>query len=316
MDKSESTVSAYYYRLKHFIEWAEDKQIESMRELTGWNIDSYETFRRQQGLKPVSLNNEMGTLKSFFEYCARIEVADEDLPKKVDVPDVDSSQQVSDSRLTTTEAQTLLEYYKNDSENYASRAHALLATAWYTGARLGALRGLDVSDYDPEERCLQFMHRPHEDTPLKNGTDGERIVGLPEQVCTILDEYIRVNRHEKFDDYGRRPLFASEVGRASTNAVRAWMYFATVPCLHSDCPHGNDRATCEYLDYSSISKCPSSVNPHAVRTGSITWQLNQGIPRNVSRSESTLRSMCCLDTTISRPEWRKCESEDAHTSIG
>lgn len=67
-------------------------------------------------------------------------------------------------------------------------------------------------------------------------------------------------------------------GRASKNGVRAWMYLATVPCLHTDCPHGKDPETCEFLEYSTSSQCPSSRSPHQVRTGSVTWQLNRGVP--------------------------------------
>lgn len=36
----------------------------------------------------TSLNSELGTLKRFLEYCARIEVVDESLPEKVVVPEV------------------------------------------------------------------------------------------------------------------------------------------------------------------------------------------------------------------------------------
>lgn len=56
------------------------------------------------------------------------------------------------------------------------------------------------------------------------------------------------------------------------------MRLATIPCLPSPCPHGNKPETCDYLTYLTVSQCPSSRSPHQVRTGSITWQLNRGIP--------------------------------------
>jgi len=278
VEKSESTVSAYHYRLKLFVEWCEDEGITSIGELTGWDIESFETYRHKQDPELISLDNELGTLQNFLEYCARIELVDESLPEKVDPPDVPASEQVNKTRLRTDAAQALLGYYDGHPDDYGSRAHTPLALAWYSGVRLGALRGLDLEDYNREEKCVEFVRRPDKDTPLKNGTDGQRIVSLPKHVCEVIDEYIRNQRLEQYDDYGRRSLLTSQLGRPSTNAVRTWMYLATVPCLHSACPHGNDPETCDYLDYSSASQCPSSRSPHQVRTGSITWQLNRGIP--------------------------------------
>jgi hypothetical protein len=137
-----------------------------------------------------------------------------------------------------------------------------------------------LKHYDSDARTLEFEHAPDEGTPLKNGRDGERIVGLQQGVCDVLDGYIDRLDHIH-DESGRKPLFTSEQGRPSTNSVRAWIYMATFPCRHTECPHGEDPDVCEYIDYSHCSKCPSSRSPHQVRTGSITWQRNQGVPADV-----------------------------------
>ena len=279
--KAESTVSSYYYRLKHFVEWCEEHQVESLAALNGWDIESYETARRNEGLSALTLNHELGTLQRFLRYCARVELVDETLPEKVAPPDVPKEARTDDTRLHPDDARVLIAYYRQSPSDRASRAHVLLELAWYTGARSGALRGLDLRDYDSDDEFVRFVHRPDEETPLKNGPDGERIVGLPATVCNFVDEYLNGTRHPVFDDYGREPLLASQVGRPHDSAIRSWMYLATVPCLHSACPHGNDPETCDYLDYSKASQCPSSRSPHQVRTGSITWQLNRGIPIDV-----------------------------------
>lgn len=127
----------------------------------------------------------------------------------------------------TDDAEALFDYYER--EDYGSRAHTLLALAWYTGARLGGLQALDVSDYDSDEQYVQFINRPEPDTPLKNGPDGERAVGLPAHVCDIVDAYLEHNRKPKHDDHGRRPLLSSASGRPADNTVRTWLYLATVP---------------------------------------------------------------------------------------
>lgn len=276
--QSDSTVSAYHYRTQQFVEFCEVGGIDSISEVTGWDVDTFETKRRGEGLRPSSLNNEIDTLRELLKYCARIGLVDEELPEKVQAPPVPKEDNVSETKLPTERAKTLLDYYETTPEARHSRAHAVLATAWYVPARMGAFRGLDLENYHPEEQYFEFLHRPDEGTPLKNGYDGERIVGLPEELCEILDGYIETDRYDNYDDYGRRPLFASQRGRPSTSGFRGWMYLATVPCLHSPCPHGNDPETCDFLTYTEASKCPSSVSPHPVRRGSITWHRNRGWP--------------------------------------
>lgn len=275
-DKADSTVSSYHYQLKHFVEFSEDEGITSISDVTGWDIETYETRRREKGVEALSLHKELSTLRLFLEYCARIELVDEGLPDRVAPPDVPREEHVDETRLRTEDAKALFEYY--DSQEYGCRAHALLALVWYTGCRLGGIRALDLSDYNADEQYVHFRHRPDLKLPLKNGHDGERAVGLTGYVCDVLDAYIDGDRRDVHDEHGKRPLITSTRGRASKNAVRGWMYLATQPCVHSDCPHGKERESCEWVDYTKGSRCPSSRSPHQVRTGSITWQLNREMP--------------------------------------
>lgn len=300
--RAESTVSSYDYRLRLFVEWCEEKGIKSMSEVTGWELDEYERHRRAEGVETVSLNNELGTLKNFLEYCSQIEVVRESLPEKVEPPAVSEEDDVDDTKLAPEDARRLFEYYEASEEDRHSRSHALLTLAWFGGPpRLGAIRALDLGHYNSEEQYLRYHHRPDDDTPLKKQRDGERAVHLPEEACEVLDGYIEHNRVDVRDDYGRQPLLTSRRGRASRNAVRGWMYLATVPCLHSECPHGNEPDTCEFLSYSSASRCPSSRSPHQVRTGAITWMRNQGMPAEVV-AERANTSVSVIERHYDKPE--------------
>lgn len=291
VDKAEATVSTYHYQVKLFVEWCEENAVAEVGELTGWDIESYETSRRAQDVGAVTLNKELGTIKRFLEYCARVELVDETLPEKVVPPDVERQGDVDETRLSHERAKRLLGYYEDHA--YGSRDHTLLVLAWYTGARLNALRGLDLEHYHSEEQYVEFLHEPDRGLPLKNGKDGERAVGLPEDVINVIDKYIQSHRQEQYTDDGARPLLTSASGRAGENTLRAWMYLATQPCLHSECPHGKQRSTCEWTDYSHGSKCPSSRAPHQVRTGSITWQLNRNVPLKVvaERVNTSVRTL-------------------------
>lgn len=99
--------------------------------------------------------------------------------------------------------------------------HAFLEVAWYSGARMGGIRALDLGDYDPEEQSLQFHHLPETGTPLKNKYDGERKVGINDHVVECLDTYILRERSDKRDERGREPLSPDDrVGRRSPRSAR------------------------------------------------------------------------------------------------
>lgn len=280
-DASESSVRSWYYRLKRFVEWAEEQGVETMDEVSGWTLDEYETHRRGQSISSSTLNSEMQTLKNWMEYLARIGVVDETIPEKVHVPEIPEGEESNDEMLEHGTAIALITNYRNSPGQYGSTNHALLELLWFTGARVGSVQALDLRDYSSEDQYVMFKHRPDTGTPLKNNKRGERAVGLPRTVCDVLDRYIAQNRTDAHDDAGRQPLFTTAQGRPAENTYRVWSYLATQPCLFRDCPHGKQRDTCEYVHVHHASKCPSSVSPHRIRTGSITWQRDCGIPAEI-----------------------------------
>ncbi|WP_255681695.1 tyrosine-type recombinase/integrase [Natrinema sp. SYSU A 869] len=278
---TEETASTYHYRLKLFVEWCEENDIETVSELNGWVLDQYESARSGEGIAATTLHNEMETIEKFVEYLERIEAVDDGLADRVNIPDVPTDQKSRETKLETDRALELIRYYRS-SEQAGSRNHALLEVAWHTGARLGGLRALDLRDFDASEQTLEFVHRPETDTQLKNKHNGERIVGIRDGVAETLQRYIGSDRWDKHDDHGRQPLFSSLQGRPSTNTIRGWMYTATFPCVHGSCPHGHDPDDCEFRSHTHASKCPSSRAPHHVRTGSITWHQDRSVPREVT----------------------------------
>ncbi|MFB6192428.1 MAG: tyrosine-type recombinase/integrase [Haloarculaceae archaeon] len=279
--KSAETVETYYYRLKLFVEWAEGQGIAAVSDLDGWTLDSYENARLGEDIAPTSLQNEMKTLKRWLAYLERVEAVDDGLSEKVHIPEVPETAQSDEEMLDPEDAIPLLQHYRSTPAVYGTTEHAWLELAWHTGARMGGLRALDVRDYDSDDRLVEFVHRPETETPLKNKRDGERPVAFPAVVADVLDRYVEYHRHDRHDDHGRQPLFASQSGRPATNTMRVWSYRATFPCLHSECPHGKVPETCEFKSYHQASKCPSSRSPHKIRTGSITWQRDLGFPPEV-----------------------------------
>jgi site-specific recombinase XerD len=280
LDKADSTVADYGRRLGHFVEWCGQEGIDSVGELRPWDLEAYDTYRRTT-LATITLRHELLTLRRVLEYAATLELVAETVPEAIDPPDVKPHEQTNDTFLAPDDAIALLEEFRSGGEGQHTRVHAFLELAWWTGARMGALRGLDLSDVDYEEGYVHFQHRPETGTPLKNGVDGERIVGISSEVVDVLRQYVRTERPDVVDDYGRKALFTSSRGRCGTNTIRNTSYYATVPCRVRDCPHGKERDSCDWYTFSQASRCPSSVSPHPVRSGSIMWQLNRGLRADV-----------------------------------
>jgi integrase len=280
VDASEATLQTIHYRLKRWVLWCEENGINTLDDLSGWVFEAYQNARRGDDLAPYTLHQHIHSLKRHVEWLESIEAVEGGLAEKIDVPKVNRRQESNDTRLEPDRALGLIEHYRETE--YGSRRHALLELLWFTACRLGSVRALDRRDFDAEEGYVHFHHRPESGTPLKNKASGERVVSLPEATVDVLDAYLSSrDRWDTHDDHGRRPLLTSRQGRLGKNSVRCLCYLATVPCRNGACPHDKDPDTCEWLDRTHISKCPSSRSPHQVRTGSITWQLNQGVPVEV-----------------------------------
>ena len=308
-DASDWTLSTYRYRLGAFVEWCADEEIETVGELDGWTFERFFRHRRSE-LAPVSLKGQMTSLKVFVAYLERIEAVDEDLSEKVDVPTVTRDQETSDVQLEAADAKELIGYYRNSVAERATPRHVVLEVLWNTGCRLGGLRGADLGDYDSSEQYLDFRHRPETGTPLKNDYEGERTVAISEEVCDALDEYIARERYAKRDQYGRQPLLSARQSRPSPTSIRAWAYLSTQPCVYVQCPHGREKSTCDYRERGAASKCPSSRSPHHIRTGSITWHLDRGIPlevvaERVNAAPETIKRFYDKATNLQKLEERR-----------
>lgn len=288
---TDSTLTSLHYRLKLFADWCEEQHIDRMRDLTGWDMDEYGVARRENA-NAMTLNKELGTLKQWLEYCHNIGLVDESVPDAVSPPKVNKHQQSDDTMLEPERGERLLSQYRSGPHR-ASRGHVLLEILWTVGCRASGICALDVNDFDADNQILAFKHRPDGDTGLKNFYDGERMVGLLDETADVLRKWVDDNRPDIHDDNGRQPLLPSQQGRPHPQTIQGWAYVATEPCLHEDCPHDNQRETCDWTLQTTASSCPSSRSPHQIRTGSITWQRSRGIPIEVvaKRVDASVRTI-------------------------
>ena len=278
---AERTVQADDYRLRHFIAWMKQEEIDNTNDLTGRILHKFRLWRKEDGdLNKVSLRTQLKSLRVFIKWCESIDAVEEGLHEKILLPSPSKEEERREETLRTGQAEEVLDYLRRFE--YASRSHALLELLWHTGLRIGAVYSLDIEDYDPEEERLEMTHRPETGTALKNKSEGERMIALSRYVCEVLDDFIEHNRIEVLDEHGREPLITSEKGRLTISTMRERVYTVTRPCYYGDgCPHDREQEDCEATRYGYRSKCPSSVSPHSVRRGAITHFLTEDIPEQV-----------------------------------
>jgi site-specific recombinase XerD len=275
----ETTLKSHRSRLRYLVEWCDQEGITNLNELTGRRLHEFRIWRRNEGdLAPPTERTQMATIRVFLRWLGTIDGVDPDLHHKVRVPKYAKGEHSRDAVIDSETAEQMLAYL--GTYEYASRDHVVISLLWHTMIRRGGIRALDLEDYNREEQFLALVHRPDTGTQLKNGTSGERLVALSDEICMVLDDYIRAIRIDITDDYGREPLVTTTHGRISNSTIAKASYGWSRPCtVGQDCPHGRDIEDCEALDRGKASKCPSSEGPHAFRRGGITHYLSSDVPQ-------------------------------------
>jgi len=282
---AEESVENQKYRLKSFVQFCNEEEIDNLNELDGRKLNRYRSWRLEgkgdgyDAVNKLTLKGNLSTLKLFLEFCASVDAVTDGLRERVIMPTLREEEESRDELLEPERAEKILENL--EEFDYASRSHVIFMILWHTGMRLGSLRALDVDDFDYEERSLQLRHRPQTDTPLKNGEAAERPIAVGDFEAEVINKYIETNRPKVTDEYGRRPLIASDQGRLTKTPIRNTVYHLTQPCEFGDCPHGEEEQSCEHRKYSGLANCPSSRSPHCLRHGRLTKHRRDGDPLKV-----------------------------------
>ncbi|WP_459192051.1 tyrosine-type recombinase/integrase [Halosimplex sp. J119] len=306
-DLADASLKAHRYRLNHFIRWCEQEDIENLNTLTGRQLHEYRLWRRNEGdLSPVTEKTQMDTLRVFVRWLESVDGVEQDLSEKVLSPSITPEQNTRHETLEAETAEKVLGHL--EKYEYATIEHVTLSLMWHTMMRIGGVHALDVDDYHSDDQYIEVRHRPEGGTPIKNKEAGERLVALSDRVCDLLNDWVADQRPDGTDSAGREPLLTTPQGRASKSTLRFYVYKWTQPCRYTgECPHERDPMDCEARPRNHSSKCPSSLNPHAIRRGSITHSLNNDMPDKVVSDRANVSSEVIEQHYDRRSEREKME---------
>lgn len=167
---ADSTEKSLRSRVGMFAEYCQQNEIEHLRELDGMTLHQWR-LETSQGIANRTLVSRLSSVRNLLRWARNVDAVPSELPAKIDIPDVDTARE---RFLESDQARSLLDYLRKFE--YASRDHLIVLLSWRTGMRLGALRAIDMADYDSEDRSIELVHRPETGTPLKNQEGGERVV--------------------------------------------------------------------------------------------------------------------------------------------
>ena len=284
-DLRPATMRSNRSALNIFTDWTNEAGISDLNDLTGRDLARFKTWRKTEtDINRVSLNGTLAILQRFLRFCETIEAVEDGLAEKVQLPNVPEDEEVRTDAPDDDAVEAIRFYYGRFE--YASRRHAEFELIAEVGIRLGTVRAIDLGDLQVEDAVIHVRHRPEGSdaygTPLKNGSDGERIINISPDLANLLADYVKYNRHAVTDRFDREPLFTTSEGRVSTATVRRDFYKLTRPCEYEpECPHGREIAACEATQSGKAGACPSSFSTHPLRKWAIMSQLDSGVPKEI-----------------------------------
>ena len=192
--KSENTKYNYLLDVKQFLNWVKDTQSEYMFE-EELSRDEYEDifedykfylFGEYEAIKTI--NRKYNSVNSYLEF--------KKIPYKIRSEKI-QNQTFVDDMLSNDDVKEVLELAKSKGD---IRTYAIIATCYYTGARISEVLQMKVS------------HLSKDEFPVKGKGSVHRRVLIPPVLSEILNEYYNSPKRKDFSSKGIDNLFTSQRG--------------------------------------------------------------------------------------------------------
>ena len=235
---SPHTISSYRIDLGQLAAYLEERKIRLPQVdnvvLRGFLVELY---RRKLG--KTSAARKLAAIRSFFKFCVRRRILDENPAKVVSTPRIE---QHVPGFLSEEEMRKLLEI-PSTGDALGLRDRAILELFYATGIRVSELVGIGLEDLSLPERMVR----------VKGKGKKERLVPFGKKAEASLRAYIGA-RHEFPLRLGETSLFLNyQGGRLTTRSVQ--------------------RLTAKYLKQAALRK---GLSPHALRHSFATHLLGRG----------------------------------------
>jgi tyrosine recombinase XerC len=235
---SPHTISSYRIDLGQLAAYLEERKIRLPQVdnvvLRGFLVELY---RRKLG--KTSAARKLAAIRSFFKFCVRRRILDENPAKVVSTPRIE---QHVPGFLSEEEMRKLLEV-PSTGDALGLRDRAILELFYATGIRVSELVGIGLGDLSLAERMVR----------VKGKGKKERLIPFGKKAEASLRAYMGV-RHEFPLRLGESPLFLNyQGGRLTTRSVQ--------------------RLTAKYLKQAALRK---GLSPHALRHSFATHLLGRG----------------------------------------
>jgi len=174
---SKHTLSNYQRDLNVFAEYCETvyvDEIQDWSDILGAHIRQYISKRHQQGLAASSLQRNLSSIRSFFNYLLKLNIIKKNPATGISAP---RSGRHLPNVLDVDQANRLMEINTND-DAYAIRDKAILELFYSAGLRLSELVELNLNDYQSAASKVRVVGKGNKQRDIPVGKQAKKALAL------------------------------------------------------------------------------------------------------------------------------------------
>ncbi len=204
---SSYTVRNYTHDLRHFLDFLNQENVISLRDVDRFLLRHYIKSLLEQGFDKASVAGKLSALRSFYRYLMQENIVSSNPLVTVSSPKLDRR---LPSFLSADEVKLLLDRVDN-STPLGQRDKAMLELLYAAGLRVSEMVALDVGSVNLETREIRVWGKGSK----------ERVALMGEPAAAALDRYLGDGRRQLVDNSRTEALFVNRYGkRLSERAVQ------------------------------------------------------------------------------------------------